>query len=74
MYQAVRRCWRFGQKHAVTVDMITSEGESNIIASLKRKADAADQMFSKLVSLMNNELKIEQEEKHTKTETLPSWL
>jgi len=74
MYQAVRRCWRFGQKHAVTVDMITSEGESNIIASLKRKADAADQMFSKLVSLMNNELKIEQEEKHTKIETLPPWL
>jgi len=74
MYQSVRRCWRFGQKNAVTVDMITSEGESNIIANLKRKADAADQMFSKLVSLMNNELKIEQNNEIAKEYKKPSWL
>ena len=54
--------------------MEVKTGAVKAIANLKRKADAADQMFSKLVSLMNNELKIEQQERNTKTETLPSWL
>jgi hypothetical protein len=27
-YQAIRRCWRFGQKHEVDVDLISTEAQS----------------------------------------------
>lgn len=40
-YQAVRRCWRFGQKRDVNVHIYASHLEGAIIANLKRKeADA----------------------------------
>jgi hypothetical protein len=29
-YQCVRRCWRFGQKRPVTLDVIATEGEVNV--------------------------------------------
>lgn len=37
-YQAVRRCWRFGQKHKVIVHLIVAEGESEIGRVIDRKA------------------------------------
>jgi hypothetical protein len=41
-YQAVRRCWRFGQKRPVQVHVFASEGEGAVVANLRRKeADAA---------------------------------
>lgn len=73
-YQAVRRCWRFGQKKAVTVDVISSEGEADVLKNLNRKAAAAEKMFEHLVSLINNELKIERKSKTETTITKPSWL
>jgi hypothetical protein len=42
----VRRCWRFGQTRPVVVDVVTTEGEADVLGNLKRKADAADVMFS----------------------------
>ena len=73
-YQAIRRCWRFGQKKKVTVDLIYTEGQSLVLSNLKRKAKAASKMFEKLVTLMSNELKIEKEKLYTKKEKVPSWL
>jgi hypothetical protein len=41
-YQAVRRCWRFGQTEPVTVHVITADTEGAVVANIKRKdADAA---------------------------------
>ena len=41
-YQAVRRCWRFGQSRDVHVHVFASELEGAVVANLKRKeADAA---------------------------------
>lgn len=37
-YQAVRRCWRFGQKHKVIVHLIVAEGEAEIGRVIDRKA------------------------------------
>lgn len=49
-YQAVRRCWRFGQKHPVDVHVFASQQEGAVVANLRRKeADAramADAMAS----------------------------
>lgn len=73
-YQAVRRCWRFGQKNDVTVDVIASEGEAGVLGNLQRKADAADAMFKHLVSLINEELRIEKAHEIKTKITIPSWL
>ena len=37
-YQAVRRCWRFGQKRKVAVHLIVAEGEAEIGRVIDRKA------------------------------------
>jgi len=36
-YQAVRRCWRFGQKRDVHVHVFASTAEGAVVANLKRK-------------------------------------
>jgi SNF2 family DNA or RNA helicase len=73
-YQAVRRCWRFGQKKPVTVDIVLTEGERKIMKNLQRKNLAAIKMFDNLVKEMNNVLHINKTVKFTKQEVLPSWL
>jgi hypothetical protein len=73
-HQAVRRCWRFGQKSPVHIDMITSEGEHGVLANLQRKAEAAEVMFEQLVSLMNDHLNIRRDNPFTAQSELPSWL
>ena len=57
-YQGVRRCWRFGQKREVFVDLITTEGEMGVYQNIKRKSNDANLMFQRLVEHMQNELKI----------------
>jgi len=73
-YQGVRRCWRFGQKNKVEVDIITTEGELGVLKNLQRKAAAADKMFSFLVKEMNNELSIKRVEEFNKDMEVPVWL
>lgn len=73
-YQGVRRCWRFGQTKPVQVDLVTSEGERGVLENLKRKADAADAMFAKLVELMNDHLSIRRGTDFTTISEVPSWL
>ena len=73
-YQCVRRCWRFGQKRPVTVDVVTTEGEAQVMKNLQRKADAADKMFSQLVACMNDSLKIAKDNSYTKKMSVPNWI
>ena len=49
-YQAVRRCWRFGQKKPVDVHIFASHLEGAIIANLKRKEADALAMSEALAS------------------------
>jgi len=70
----VRRCWRFGQKSAVTVDMITTDGQENVLRNLERKLEQAGRMFDALVTLMGREMKIEKRNDYTKKAKVPSWL
>lgn len=72
-YQAVRRCWRFGQQHPVEVDVITTEGGSKVLANLQRKADQADRMFTELVTHMNQARAIDAHDYSTPLE-VPAWL
>jgi hypothetical protein len=73
-YQGVRRCWRFGQKRTVTIDIVTSEGEAGVLENLNRKARQAEEMFIKMVDLMNNELHIDRSNTFTKSQEIPTWL
>lgn len=73
-YQGVRRCWRFGQKKPVTVDIVTTEGEQSVLDNLQRKAAQADTMFSALVGQMQNAMSIERSNPFTIPEQIPAWL
>jgi hypothetical protein len=73
-YQEIRRCWRYGQKSPVTVDIVSTEGEKNVLANLQRKAAAADRMFSGLVAHMNEAEHIDRSREFTKEEGIPIWL
>jgi hypothetical protein len=47
-HQAVRRCWRFGQKRPVRVDLFASELEGNVARNLQRKEAEAQKMSEEL--------------------------
>jgi DNA modification methylase len=59
-YQAVRRCYRFGQKRSVHVLVFTAENEGQILANLKRKElqhhEMSANMIEHMKDIMNNEL------------------
>ena len=59
-YQAVRRCYRFGQKREVQVHLFTAENEGQILANLKRKEvqhhDMSANMIEHMKEIMNQEL------------------
>lgn len=73
-YQSVRRCWRFGQKRQVVSDIVTTEGEKDVLANLQRKARAADKMFADLVAHMNDAMQIDRSLTFTNIEEVPQWL
>ncbi len=51
-YQAVRRCWRFGQKHDVSVHLVSSEAEEHVVSNLERKERDSEIMFDRIVMNM----------------------
>jgi hypothetical protein len=72
-YQSVRRCWRFGQTHPVTVDIISTTGEVHVRANMRRKGEAADTMFANLVRHMNDAQHLTRNPDTVPVE-LPAWL
>lgn len=73
-YQAVRRCWRFGQTSQVDVDIVMTKGDEMVMQNLGLKSVKADQMFERLVREMNNAVKINRQTQHTLEMETPSWL
>lgn len=73
-YQSIRRCWRFGQQQPVTVDIVATEGEKDVLSNLQRKAAAADRMFENLVAHMNDAASIDRSVKFSVREEIPAWL
>ena len=74
MYQAVRRCWRFGQADPVTVDVVTTTGGERVLANLERKAAQADRMFASLTAHMRDALEVRRTETYDQEVTVPSWV
>ena len=81
-YQAIRRCWRYGQKEAVNVHIIISEKEQNVLDNIKRKQKQMDEMQDNMISLMHDitmsEIKhttrITTEYKPEKEMEIPRWI
>lgn len=72
-YQCVRRCWRFGQKRRVRLDVIATEGEVNVKRNMDRKEAMASTMFDAIVKHMNDAQHMSTE-KPTIPVEVPSWL
>jgi hypothetical protein len=49
-FQAVRRCWRYGQKYPVNVYIIISELEGNVLANIRRKEEASRKMLDSIIT------------------------
>ena len=52
-YQAVRRCWRFGQGRSVNAYIVTAETEGAVLANIKRKERDAEKMAGEMVANMH---------------------
>lgn len=53
-YQAIRRCWRYGQKHPVNVHIVLSESEKAVLDNIKKKQAQMDELQANMVSLMHD--------------------
>lgn len=80
-YQAVRRCWRFGQKNEVNAYIITASTEGAVVENIKRKERDAQNMAMEMVSNMHvyNEenirgIKRDKGEYKVKTEIGKGWI
>lgn len=80
-YQAVRRCWRFGQKNDVHAHIVTAETEGAVVANIQRKDDDAEEMLKKMVKHMSDISSVEiRGQKRTKavyvenTESGDTWI
>ena len=56
-YQAVRRCWRFGQEQPVDVYIIISDAEGAVKANIQRKQEDAEKMTNELIAFTKEFLK-----------------
>lgn len=82
MYQAVRRCWRYGQKHPVDVYVVISSQETAVLQNIKRKEADAQRMQAALVEHMSDltrkqfsaTVKTTTEYKPKKRFEVPAWL
>lgn len=54
LYQAVRRCWRFGQSEIVDAYIITASTEGQVVANIKRKEADATLMINEMVKHMKD--------------------
>jgi len=77
-YQAVRRSWRFGQKHPVDVHIIVAEGEDQIGRVIDRKSDDHKRMKTAMREAMRRAVGQSSEVRVPYNPTyegrLPSWM
>jgi superfamily II DNA helicase RecQ len=80
-YQAIRRCWRFGQARPVEVYVIVSDAETEIVDNVRRKevqaADLSRELIANLVEFEQAEIGVRSGQVDylpTQPMTIPSWL
>jgi superfamily II DNA or RNA helicase len=76
-YQAVRRCWRFGQEHPVDCHIIVAEGEFQVDQIINRKSEDHRRMKMSMSEAMRRAIRGDsdiQQYNPTHEGRLPSWL
>jgi SNF2 family DNA or RNA helicase len=76
-YQAIRRCWRFGQTKPVKVHVIVANTEGAVVSNLMRKEKEAEEMMARLVQHMNSEYTHQKDDKRyvgTEKVEIPTFL
>lgn len=58
-FQAIRRCWRFGQKRPVDVHVLCAETEQGVLANYRRKEADADRMAASMIARMKDAMQAE---------------
>lgn len=53
-YQAIRRCWRFGQKSPVTAHIVISNSERAVVSNVRRKQAESQEMTSQIIAHMRD--------------------
>jgi len=81
LFQAIRRCWRFGQTRPVNVYLIAAETEGAVVSNLEDKERAAEYMAEQMVDHMRDltkrALRGSQDRKfavHDKRMEIPAWM
>lgn len=54
LYQAIRRCWRFGQDRPVNVHVITASTEGAVVSNIKRKEREAEETYNSMIEHMKD--------------------
>ena len=57
-YQAVRRCWRFGQEKPVSVHVITSEAEGSVVKNIEDKERKSEEMSRNIIENMRDQMQL----------------
>ena len=76
-YQAVRRCWRFGQKNPVHVHIAGSEAERSIQTVISRKSEDHGSMkisMRRAMAAIVNKQQANVSYQPKKAAELPAWL
>lgn len=82
LYQAIRRCFRFGQEHTVNVYIITSTAEGAVRENIERKDEQCRRMVAEMVKhtkeILSEEIRetvrMTEEYKPAVEMLLPAWL
>jgi DNA modification methylase len=59
VYQIDRRCWRFGQTHAVNAHLIVSDGDGPVVRNIAAKETEFHKMIEGMVGHMSSEMRKE---------------
>lgn len=79
-YQAIRRCWRFGQTREVDCYVICSDADGAVVENIKRKERQSNELFGGVVKSMRGLGEIamasrkEMEYLPTDPVVIPAWL
>ena len=81
-YQAVRRCWRYGQTKPVHVHIVSADVEGGVLANIKRKEGQHKELKKQMIEVMRGRTlaalgRAEQEKTiYTTTEKMeiPQWI
>lgn len=72
-YQAIRRCWRFGQKKPVECHLVSSEAETLVVQNMLRKEKQSEILYAGIVQEINTAVHEDNKRTMNKME-IPTWL